>query len=105
MFMLQAAHFILNLYQFFKNISDFHMLVEPDESTITSGTLGNEDLYITWTCSTPPPVLGHPQPGGGLPPIIAMSVESTIIRVLKALEVSTVQIILCIGDPKDRHQR
>lgn len=60
-----------------------------DESTFTSGGgLGNEDLYITWTCSTPPPVLGHPAPGsGGLPPIIAMSVESTLIRVLKSLEV------------------
>lgn len=71
---------------------NFHLLSQfnpPDESTVTSGTLGNEDLYITWTCSTPPPVLGHPNPGsGGLPPIIAMSVESTVIRVLKSFEVT-----------------
>lgn len=60
-----------------------------DESTFTSGNLGNEDLFITWTCSTPPPVLGHPHAGSGnLPPVIAMSVESTLIRVLKSLEVA-----------------
>ena len=73
----------------------FNDVFTIDESTVQSGTLGNEDLFITWTCSTPPPVLGHSAHvrgaegvGGTLPTIIAMSVESTLIRVLKSLEVT-----------------
>ncbi|CAG7724464.1 unnamed protein product [Allacma fusca] len=70
-------------------VSVFDLITADESTTVSSGTLGNEDLFITWTCSTPPPVLGHPNAASGtLPSIIVMSVESTLIRVLKSLESS-----------------